>query len=63
MILSYKTNCNPEYPKDLKWVKRFAWFPTRVDDGRIVWLEDVMTLTRTMKYPNDFLRYPISTWS
>jgi hypothetical protein len=55
MVINYKEDCKPpEYPKDTKWVKIFAWFPIRVDDGRIVWLENVMTLTRTMKYPTDF---------
>jgi len=60
MILSYKTNRNPEYPKDLEWVMKFAWFPVRVDDGRVVWLEYVKTITRTMKYPDDFLMNPES---
>jgi len=52
MILSYKENGQyPLYQRDIKWVKRFAWFPIQVDDGRIVWLEYVMTITRTLKYP------------
>ena len=59
MILSNKYNGvpPPEYSKQIKWVKKFAWFPTKVDDGRIVWWEYVMTVTRTMKYPEGWNVY------
>jgi hypothetical protein len=57
MILNYKQNGKcPTYPDQLDWVKSFAWLPTTVDDGRIVWLEYVMKLTRTRKYPTDYIQ-------
>lgn len=55
MILSRKENgTRIEYQKDIPWKKKFAWFPIRVDDGRIVWLEYVLTVVRTRKWPIDF---------
>lgn len=55
MIINYKENGDKiKYPNDLKWVKSFAWLPVRVDDGRIVWLEYIMKITRTRKFPIDY---------
>ena len=55
MVLSYReTGKCVKYPDNLPWRKKFAWIPTRVDDGRIVWLEFVMIVTRTRKWPIDF---------
>lgn len=28
-----------KYEDKMKWHKKFAWFPRRLDDGQYVWLE------------------------